>query len=58
MPARPEDLHQPDDEREEEPRQPGEREGEFDGRTFLYIRDTAADDGTAPVPPGEGAGMW
>ena len=52
MPARPEDLHQPDDEREEEPRQPGEREGEFDGRTFLYIRDTAADDGTAPVPPG------
>jgi len=47
---RPDDLHERDDDREEEPQQPGEREGEFDGRTYIFIRDTASDDGTAPLP--------
>lgn len=55
MPIRPEDLHRrQDDEREEgeeRPRNP-EREGEFDGRTFVLIRDTGSDDGSAPLPPG------
>lgn len=52
MPIRPEDLHrQEDEEREERPENP-EREGEFDGRTFVLIRDTGSDDGSAPLAPG------
>ena len=52
MPIRPEDLHRrEDDEREERPENP-EREGEFDGRTFVLIRDTGGDEGSAPLPPG------
>ena len=52
MPIRPEDLHRKqDEEREERPENP-EREGEFDGRTFVLIRDTGSDDGSAPLAPG------
>lgn len=55
MPIRPEDFHRrQDDEREEREERPQEpkREGEFDGRTFVLIRDTGSDDGSAPLPPG------
>jgi len=47
---RPEDFDTPDDDRE--PEQPGEREGEFEGRTYLHIRDTGADNGRSPLPAG------
>lgn len=46
---RPEDFDKPDDGREPDQERPGERDGEFEGRTFLYIRDTAGDDGTSPL---------
>ncbi len=29
-----------------------EHKGEFDGKTFLYIRTNPADDGTEPLPSG------
>ena len=49
---RPEDFYERSQGHSDEPNDPGKEEGEFDGRTFLYIRDTGSDDGTAALAPG------